>query len=68
MPFDIHVRSAVSTVAEDAAVKTAFDTFIAAVKAATAHHVDAGGSVINGKPVSADELSSPHGRGPGGVW
>jgi hypothetical protein len=66
MPSEIHVRVAHSTVAEDAAILTAYNTFIAACKAATTKHVDAGGSMIAGKPAPAADEATPHGGS--GVW
>jgi hypothetical protein len=55
MPSQIHVRTA-STIGEDAAILTAFTTFLAAVKAATTHKVDAGGTMIAGIPRTGDEV------------
>jgi hypothetical protein len=66
MTSEIHVRTPHSTVAEDAAILTAYNTFIAAVKSATTKHVDAGGSVIGGKPAPAADEATPHGGS--GVW
>ena len=60
MPYFIQVRSPYTSVAEDAAVKTAFDTLITALKAASTHKVDAGGTVIGLKVPSADEATNPH--------
>jgi hypothetical protein len=67
MPYDIHVKSPYSTVAEDAAVLTAFNTFVAALQAASVHKVDAGGSFIAGKKVTADETNAGT-RRQGDVW
>jgi hypothetical protein len=67
MPYDIRVRSPYSTIAEDAAVLTAFNTFITALQSASTHKVDAGGSVIGGKKVTADEAAGTHLR-QGDVW
>jgi hypothetical protein len=66
MPSEIHVRTLHSTVAEDAAILTAYNTFLAAVKSATTKHVDAGGSIIAGKPAPAGDEATPHGLQ--GVW
>ncbi len=55
MPSFIHVKIPDSTVAEDAAVQTAFNTFITACRAATTHHVDCGGTTIGGANQSCDE-------------
>jgi hypothetical protein len=44
MPSEIHIRTPHSSIVEDAAIKTAFDTFVAACKSATAKHVDTGGT------------------------
>ena len=60
IPYDIRVRSPYTSVAEDAAVKTAYDTFITALRAASAHKVDAGGSVIGLVKQTADEATNPH--------
>ena len=67
MPYDIRVKSPYSTLAEDAAVLTAFNTFVAALQAASTHKVDAGGSMIGGKKVTADEASGSHLR-QGDTW
>lgn len=68
MPSEIHVRTPHSSLAEDAAILTAYNTFIAAVKAATSKHVDAGGSVIGGKPAPSSDEANPHGGKPGEIW
>jgi hypothetical protein len=60
MPYYIQVRSPYTSVSEDAAVKTAFDTLITALKAASTHKVDAGGTVIGLKAQTADEANNPH--------
>jgi len=60
MPYDIRVRSPYTTVAEDAAVLTAFNTLITALRAASTHKVDAGGTVIGLVKQSADEATNPH--------
>ncbi len=51
----IHVKIPNSAPTEDAAIKTALDTFIAACHSATAHHVDCGGTTINNLPYACDE-------------
>jgi hypothetical protein len=56
MPSEIHMRTK-STIGEDAAILTAFNTFLAAVKAATTHKVDAGGTVIGNAKQSGDEAN-----------
>jgi hypothetical protein len=68
MSAEIHVRTPHSSIAEDAAIKTAFDTFIAAVKSATSKRVDAGGTVIGGKSFGADDVTSPHSNKGGETW
>jgi hypothetical protein len=67
MPFEVHVRSVHSTLAEDVAIKTAFDVFVASCKSATTRHIDAGGTQIGLKTYAADE-ANPHGAAPGTVW
>ena len=67
MPFVISVRCPYSTVAEDAAVQTAWNTFLTAIRAATAHKIDAGGTIIAGKIQQGDEASGSHQR-QGDVW
>jgi hypothetical protein len=62
MPSSIRVSVPHSTVAEDAAILTAYNTFVAAVKSATTMHVDCGGSVIGGKPAPAGDEANPHGH------
>ena len=68
MPSELHIRTPHSSTAEDAAILTAFNTFLTAVRAATTHHVDCGGSMIAGSPVTGDEKTHPHDPGPGGTW
>ena len=60
MPYDIRVRSPYTSVAEDAAVLTAFNTLITALRAASAHKVDAGGTVIGLVKQTADDATNPH--------
>ena len=67
MPYDIHVKCVNSTIAEDAAALTAFNTFMASLKAATTRHVDAGGTIIAGKIQQGDEATGNHQR-QGDVW
>jgi hypothetical protein len=67
LPSQIHVVVAHSTLAEDAAILTAFNTFVAACKSATGKHVDAGGTIIGLKTYQSDE-ANPHGAPPGTVW
>jgi len=59
MPTKIQL-SVNSSAAEDVAIKTAWDTFLAAVKSATAKHVDVGGTVINGVKQTSDESGGKH--------
>jgi hypothetical protein len=59
MPFEIHVKCPNSTTAMDAGVLTAFNTFLTAAQSAVSpRKVDAGGSVIAGKPVAGDETNN----------
>jgi hypothetical protein len=67
VPYVISVRSPYSTVAEDVAAKSAWDTFLAALKAATTHKIDAGGTTIAGKVQTGDEAAGSHQR-QGDVW
>ena len=67
MPFVINVKCPYSTVAEDVAVKTAWDTFLASLKSATTHKIDAGGTIIAGKVQQGDEASGSHLQ-QGTVW
>jgi hypothetical protein len=67
MPYDIHARCPYSTIAEDVAAKSAWDTFLAALKSATAHKIDAGGTIIGGKIQTGDEVTGSHQR-QGDVW
>jgi hypothetical protein len=67
MPSECHIRVPHSTLAEDAAIKTAFDTFVASCKSATGKHVDAGGTQIGLKTYTSDD-ATPHTGRPGDVW
>jgi hypothetical protein len=66
VPSSIRISVPHSTIAEDAAILSAYNTFIAAVKSATGKHVDAGGSMIADKPAPAADEGNPHGHA--GVW
>jgi hypothetical protein len=68
VPSSIHVVVTHSSLAEDAAILTAYNAFLAAVKSATGKHVDAGGSVIGLKPAPASDEANPHTGRPGDVW
>ena len=66
MPYEIHVKGA-SSPAENAAIVTAFNNFITALRAAVSHKIDSGGTVIDGKKYSTDE-AAPHGGRFGEQW
>jgi hypothetical protein len=55
MTSHINVEIPNSTAAEDVAIQTAFNNFITACRAATTHHVDCGGTFINGVQQNCDE-------------
>jgi hypothetical protein len=67
VPSSIRISVPHSTLAEDAAIKTAFDTFVASCKSATGKHVDTGGTQIGLKTYTADD-ATPHGGHPADVW
>jgi len=54
MPYTISARGN-SAAGENAAVVAAFNALIAALRSGTAGHVDAGGTIIDGKVYGADE-------------
>ncbi len=60
MPYVIDIKCPYSTIAEDVAVKSAYDTFVTALRSASTHKVDAAGTVIGGKKQSADEAGGSH--------
>lgn len=57
MPSTINVKVPNSTIAEDAAILTAFNTFMTSVRGATTRKVDAGGTLIAGKKQVGDEAN-----------
>lgn len=59
MPYIIIVRGNTS-ISEDAAVLTAFNNLMTALRAASSKHVDAGGTVIAGKRQAGDEETFSH--------
>lgn len=60
MPYIIKVECAHSTIAEDAAALTAFNTLMTSLRAATTKKIDAGGTIIAGKLQTGDEASGSH--------
>jgi len=59
MSTDLRLKVA-SSAAEEVAIKTAWDTFVTAVKAATPKRVDVGGSVIGGVKQTSDDAGGSH--------
>lgn len=66
MPYEFHVRGN-SAPGENAAVQTAFNNLITALRAATARRVDAGGSKLDAVTLAADEAIAADQTLPPGV-
>ncbi len=68
MPYAIHVRGN-SPASDNAAVKTAVNNLITALRAlAGGRYVDAGGTVIDGLKLTADESDTTKTRSFGDTW